>query len=148
MNPIDDELTIERIELQLQKVATSAAIAPASVYDLTTEVVADWASGNLIASLQGYVLSDHLATDQTVEFTDRPASWWQHAKAELFPTFSRWLRRPPRYIREQVTITVDSFATFPESRIAYPENLGREGRLQVLRMERVECDARDEQTSR
>jgi excisionase family DNA binding protein len=27
-----------------------------------------------------------------------PASPWQHAKAAWFPTFSRWLRRPPRYI--------------------------------------------------
>ena len=147
MNP-SDQLTFERIELQLQKVATSAAIAPAVVYDLKPEVAADMASGNLIASLRGYVLSDHLATDQTVEFADRPASWWQHAKAELFPTFSRWLRRPPRYVRERVTITVDSFATFPESNISYPPDLGRTGRLQVLRMDRVECPRDDDQPSR
>lgn len=54
-------------------------------------------------------------------------SWWQHCKNTLFPTFSRWLRRPPRLKLEKTTkiVRLDKYRTFPECTYDYPKELGR-----------------------
>lgn len=119
------------LELEARKVTTGVAV-PQGLLDTATFDIHQEVADGLLISLTDYVLSDHLATDQKVVFSKRPATWWQHTKAVHFPTFSRWLRRPPRYVHEEVVVEVQSFATFPESTISYPKELGADRKVQIV----------------
>lgn len=83
---------------------------------------------DLIAEELLFMLTSHVLGHK-VETIDHPvhyeewASWWQHTKAVLFPTFSRWMRRPPRRVGRTITTTIDKYLTFPEATIAYPPEL-------------------------
>lgn len=124
--------------LDKRKVAALQEVSRLWLQDVRLDQAEDYITGNLAFQLSGYMLADHLATDETVVFKDFPASWWQHTKAIHFPTISRWLRRPARFTRQTATVTVDSFATFPEATIPYPDSLGPLRMLQETRISRVD----------
>lgn len=119
------------LELDAVKVATRVPVPRALLAQSAFNVYEEVAD-HLLMELSTYVLQDHLATDQKVVFSMQPESWWQHTKAVHFPTFSRWLRRPPRYTREEVLVEVKSFASFPEQTMHYPESLGKMRRVQLV----------------
>lgn len=87
---------------------------------------------DLVMTLASHVLAERLEPSETTVTFDVPASWWQHTKAVLFPTLSRWIRRPPRIRQERRVVTAANFATFPECRRDYPKELGRGVRMSLL----------------
>lgn len=100
---------------------------------VSTEV--QLAAGRLWVRLEADVLTDHLPPVQVTESESvtfqRPASWWQHFKAQYGS--ARWLswlvrRRPVQYEDEQKTLTVvvdlQRFRVFPQAEFRYPNEFG------------------------
>lgn len=115
-------------------------LQPVVLQRMSVDQAVDFITGDLAYRLSGYVLADQLAScDHVVTlYVDRSEfeSWWQHTKLLLFPTFSRWLRRPPRR-REwtdtyRKTVNVRNYCTFPEYNRVLPDDFGRHFRVQML----------------
>lgn len=121
--------------LDLRKVAAMVESSDVWLHDVRVDQATDFITGKLIHRITGYILADHLASDRQSAFRDFPASWWQHTKAAHFPTVSRWLRRPPRYVRDTVTFTVDTSAVFPQASVPYPLALGP---VRIHQQDRIE----------
>lgn len=119
-----ETLTLERLKVAYMQQASSYVVRNADI-----RVVSDILTDQLVARLESHVMADRLEpSDGAVTFVVW-ASTWQHVKASLFPTFSRWLRRPPRKRPVRVPITAQNFTTFPTCRTDYPPDLGRPVRL-------------------
>lgn len=66
----------------------------------------------LVIQLRTYLWSQ--AYGRAESAFEIPTSAWQHVKQDWFPTFSRWLRRPPRYRIERRRYRV--FESYPDFR--------------------------------
>jgi hypothetical protein len=81
----------------------------------------------MVVGLSTYVLTDRLDRQTLTRTTEVPDTWWQHTKLVHFPTFSRWLRRPPRMRTITLSVEVEPQVMFPEAN--YPRQLGRPVRV-------------------
>jgi hypothetical protein len=138
--PLDPRATLstESFTLQMRKVAASMSTDPVWLDRVELHETNDLLAGRLAHTITAYVLANHLATDQRVVFsTPIPTSWWQHTKIVAFPTLSRWLRRPPRTRRDSAVVTADTFATFPQATVPYPERLGPMRIVQDVRWDQI-----------
>lgn len=99
----------------------------------------DIMANHLIFELSTYVLADRVdreVVSREIEFTwEEYESWWQHTKATLFPTISRWIRRPPRKVwhqeKRRASWVVDRWVTFPDASI-YPPEFGSQVFVQTI----------------
>ena len=114
-----DIITLEHLQ-----VASVAALSPSVLHRMELHQAREFLTDQLVYRLTSYLQADELAP-VTKDFTyETWASWWQHTKHALFPTFSTWARRPPVKARHTVTVQVRNWATFPESTVVYPKDLG------------------------
>ena len=117
-------MNLPSITLERLKVASAVSLSPSILHDMELHQAEDYIVGTLVYKLSSYLLADELAP-ATKDFTYSTwASWWQHAKHVMFPTFSRWLRRPPRQAHHTITVEVRNWATFPQATTVYPKELG------------------------
>ena len=114
-----DVITLEKL-----KIASAFALSPSVIHQMELHRAEDFITENLVYRLSSYLLADELAP-VAKDFTyETWASWWQHTKHALFPTFSAWARRPPKMARHTVTVEVRNWATFPQATVVYPNDLG------------------------
>lgn len=121
------EVVLQRLEVAARQSITSYVLRNATV-DVHTDRIVD----ALTVQLRSHVLADRLEPSSTEVTFDTWSSLWQHVKAAWFPTFSRWLRRPPRTATVSRTVTASNFATFPECGRDYPVDLGAPVRLTMF----------------
>ena len=112
-------LTLEQLQVAARNVLSPSILQSARI-DEISEII----TGNLVHQLSVYLMADELAPVTKTFSYETFGSWWQHTKAVAFPTFSAWMRRPPRMQRHQVTVNVRNWATFPQATIPYPKELG------------------------
>lgn len=117
----------ETFTLSLQQIASQRRISNAVLNQSELHSWVDPVMGDLVASLQAYVAADQVIDEIVTAHAsvDEWASWWQHTKASLFPTLSRWLRRPPRKTSRLVSVDfhAEGLWAFPDADI-YPVQLG------------------------
>lgn len=119
-NPSWEERVIEKL-----RVGAVYHVSPTVMRSINLQVARDMITDQLAYRLTAFIQANHVGAydyDVTIE---SPASAWQHAKQEWFPTFARWVRRPPRMGTRRATVHVDAWAMFPESTIEWPEQLHR-----------------------
>lgn len=121
-----------------QKVLTQTRIGASVAVSLTVKAVeelwnpTDRTADHLRLQLEAYCLTDHLVSEtKTVDFDEevtvrRPATWWDHFKAEQVEATSplwRWVARrwPPRMTTETHRLTKSVDVTFEAKRL-YPYN--------------------------
>lgn len=130
MNLSDETLNVNQLQLSLLRVNKSVEVSPAVMRQSTLTIERLWhdITENLIVTLNTHVLADQLVDEEVVipvrhyEYE----SWWQHTKAVHFPTFSRWLKSPPRMRQVVLDVTVHprQWMTFPEADL-YPVELDK-----------------------
>jgi len=86
----------------------------------------DHAAERLVAQLRSYVLAEHLVSETQDCTWTFPSSWWQHFKRDSWLGRHRpqWMRKrwPVRMTTTAKTITFDRYRTYPDARIALPED--------------------------
>ena len=125
----------EQILLHWRKVATTCNLSPNMVADAEIHEWLDVVADNLALSLSSFVLSDKLETKKVVREVTVPETWWQHTKMVHFPTFSKWMRRPPRMRTHTLTVDVENEVAFPQAKVRYPRELGKPVRLQTFNVD-------------
>lgn len=129
MTSPDVKVVLDRLKLQ-----ATESIASAVLRDVDARIVVGDMADDVRVMFESFFLAyRHHPEKLTVEF-ETPASWWQHAKAQLFPTFSRILRRPPRYRTITRNVTRECFLAFPECDYDFPAPLGRPVPLAILQL--------------
>lgn len=124
------------VELERLRFASQLPLGETTKQSMELEVLAGLYGDQLYMALTAEVLGQNRRESTTVVF-EQPASWWQHTKARHLPTFSRWLRRPPRYERIERTVAFTEFALFPYADVAIPPELGPVVRFAVLEEPRL-----------
>jgi hypothetical protein len=146
MNPLAPSPVYKQFEMLRN--STSRRIPRAVRQQSELSVWEDYVGDALVVEMTTHVLADKVL-DEKVPFTvwvhvEEWASWWQHTKGIHFPTFSRWLRRPPRRITRRVSRTVEivvrEYVTFPDADVypIPPRNLGKPVVVQMAHVEGAE----------
>jgi hypothetical protein len=111
--------------LEWQRVASSHAIGAATLREAELHQFFDVVTDSLVHGLTTFVLTEQLPPKEVTKEVEVPETWWQHTKLVHFPTFSRWLRRPPRFRTITMHVEVEGMLTFPHSNLVYPKKLGK-----------------------
>lgn len=116
---------MQTLLLEWRKVATSHNISPEVIESAELHEWVEPVSRMLVVSLTTFVLTDRLGPEKVTREAKVPETWWQHTKLVHFPTFSKWLRRPPRMRTIELTVNVEDTVLFPHAERTYPSELGK-----------------------
>lgn len=84
------DFTTSQFVLNKDRVAAMSHFSPSLLQDLKLEVAQDMMYRTLVARMETFVLSEHLADDTQTATKQVPATWRDHAKQD----FGYWVEKP------------------------------------------------------
>ena len=147
MSPGDNHplhsIEAEQITFQKLRVGVEQRISEAMARDLELRSIVDHVTAHMVLQLRGYVLG-HKVVGGTIEFpvhVTTPATWWDAWKRDVLPRLGRagrwYLRRHPvrelAEARGRLEIEGVEWATFPETTLAFPKEMGHVHVMQQAR---------------
>lgn len=125
--------TEDTLTLQKLKYAAQAELGPQLAHDAEWRSHLDYLTGRLLIQLRTNVYAEKIEeiSKDVCWSVDVPADWWQALRERVLDArgrldraiLNRW---PIRYrtIRDEQTVTVERWATFPDNATVYPKDLG------------------------